>query len=105
MSVANNSFQHPENTKVVHLGVEDNLWSVLAILSLLGCCGRGSFAVLYSSPVPQNNFESHCFLKVILINMFPKIQCCQLSEVSNTWSCNGGSPNLLQNLKRHPGNA
>ena len=83
MSEANKSFQHQANKKGV-LGVEDNLWSVLAILSLLGCCGRRSFAVLYNSPVPQNNFEIHCFLKVILINMSPKIQCCQLSEVSNT---------------------
>ena len=72
MSEANKSFQHQANKKGV-LGVEDNLWSVLAILSLLGCCGRRSFAVLYNSPVPQNNFEIHCFLKVILINMFPKI--------------------------------
>ena len=41
------------------IGVEDNFWSILAIFSLLWCCGRGSFAVLYSSPVPQNNVEFH----------------------------------------------
>ena len=84
MSEADKSFTALSKQDWGSFGVEDKLWSILAILSLLGCCGRGSFAVLYSSPVPQNNFEIHCFLKVILINMFPKIQSCQLSEVSNT---------------------
>ena len=81
MSEASEKFPAPSKQEGGSFGVEDNLLSVLAVLSLLGCCGWGSFAVLYSSPVPQNNFEIHCFLKVILINMFPKIQCCQLSEV------------------------
>ena len=58
-------------TRMGIIGVEDNLWSILAILSLLGCCGRGSFSVLYSSPVPQNNLQFHSVF-------------CQLSEVSKT---------------------
>ena len=46
-------------TRMGIIGVEDNLWCILAIFSFLGCCGRGSFAVLHSSPVPQNNLEFH----------------------------------------------
>ena len=72
MSEASKSFQHQARKKGVHVGSRiicgpfydpfhlEVLWSGLI-------CGTVQF------PVPQNNFEIHCFLKVILINMFPKI--------------------------------
>ena len=59
MSEAEKNFPAPSKQELGSFGVENNLWSILAILSLLWCCGWGSFVVLYSSPVPQNNLEFH----------------------------------------------
>ena len=53
MSEVDKSFTAPSEQDWGSFGVEDNLWSILAILSLLGCCGRGSFVVLYSSLFPE----------------------------------------------------
>ena len=54
MSEADKTFTAPRKQDWGSFGVEDNLWSILAILSLLWTgliCGTVQF------PVPQNNFE------------------------------------------------
>ena len=64
MSEADKSFTAPSKQDSGSFGVEDNLRSILAILSLLGCCGRGSFVVLYSSLFPKIILNFTLFSKI-----------------------------------------